>query len=196
MLINSSGNVTIGDADLAGTSAKLYVNGTVKFGTGSGCDVWLNRTNGYGYINAAYAFALTVNNNSSNIAMTVETDKSANFYGKVAMPELTLSNNKCLYFKDNASNAREIITLNSLNQLAIGRGNALQGSDTYIAGNNIYLKYGKNEGVAIGISYNGNVLVETNLSVLGTTTLSSTLTVGGQTTINNNLIVTGDVAVA
>ena len=83
--INNSGNVTIGGSDLAGTSAKLYVDGTVRFGTGSGCDVWLNRTSGNSYINAVDSVAITTGNNSGNVAFELYANKSAKFFGAVTM---------------------------------------------------------------------------------------------------------------
>lgn len=77
------GNVLIGTTTDSGY--KLDVNGGVRFGTGSGCDIWLNRTSGNSYINAGDSLALTTGNSSGNIAFELYANKSAQFYGSVAM---------------------------------------------------------------------------------------------------------------
>lgn len=92
-ILNSSGNVTIGSSDLAGTNIKLRVNGSVAFGTGSagGCDVYLTR-NDTNYLHAGTStsdsnagFAFTVGGIDSNIAFRLLSDKTAVFEGNVGI---------------------------------------------------------------------------------------------------------------
>ena len=133
-------------------------------------------------------------NSSGNVTIGAS-DLASTSYKLYVDGDIALSNNKTIYFKDNASNAREIITLNNINQLAIGRGNAIQGSDTYIFGNNLYFKYGQNVGVAMTITHTGDaeftntLRTRGNFSVTGAVTMSSTLSVSNDVTFSKGLSV-------
>ena len=80
---NGSGGVVIGNT--TPSSYKLDVFGSAAFGTSTGCDLWLRRSNGYSYINAASELAFTVGNNSGNIAAYITTDRYAIFNSRVGI---------------------------------------------------------------------------------------------------------------
>lgn len=88
----SSGNVSLayggGNVGIGTTNPqyKLDVNGNVKFGTTTGCDVYLSRTNGYNYITSMYSTAFSVNGNSGNIAMEIQSDKNIRVTTRIASP--------------------------------------------------------------------------------------------------------------
>lgn len=100
MLINSSGNVTIGGSDLAGTSAKLYVDG-----------------------------------------------------------HITTSNNKALFGKDTSGNLRQLLVLDNGNDFVLGYGASGAGYNTYLEGNNIYLRYGTSHTAGLILNSSGNVTI-------------------------------------
>lgn len=65
-------------------------------------------------------------------------------------------NNKGLYTTDTANNVQNTLYLNNSNQLLIGYGTAGSGYDTYIYGNNLYLRYGTSRTIGITLSSSGS----------------------------------------
>lgn len=82
---------------------------------------------------------------------------------------------KIFYFKDSSA-ARIGIQYNGT-AFVIGRGIAQASKDTYLEGNNVYLRYGTTPTTGITLSNTGAV------TIAGATTLSSTLSVAGLSTL-------------
>lgn len=82
LVVSPSGYVGIGSKS---PQYKLDVYGNARFGTGSGCDIWLNRTSGNSYIHVVDSLAFTTGNKgSTNIALELKADLSAKFYGNIS----------------------------------------------------------------------------------------------------------------
>ena len=138
MRINSSGNVTIGASDLAGTEAKLYVDG-----------------------------------------------------------HITTSNNKSLYGKDTSGNLRQLLVLDNGNNFVLGYGASGAGYNTYLDGNNIYLRYGTSHTIGLILNSSGNVLIGTTtdsgykLAVNGNARISGGITIAGAASLKGGVEVHG-----
>lgn len=65
-------------------------------------------------------------------------------------------NNKCLYTSDTADNVQNTLVLDGNNHLLIGYGTAGSGYNTYLHGNNLYLRYGTSRTVGITLSSSGS----------------------------------------
>ena len=65
-------------------------------------------------------------------------------------------NNKALYTTDTANNVQNTLELDSNNHLQIGYGTAGSGYNTYLHGNNLYLRYGTSRTIGITLSSSGS----------------------------------------
>ena len=92
-----------------------------------------------------------------------------------------IDNNKFIYWKNNASSQTDVLTigLTSDNDLVIGYGEAALGYNTYLDGNNVYIRYGTSRTPGIVLNSSGNVGIGTSSP---STTAGDSLTVSSSTT--------------
>jgi len=95
--------------------------------------------------------------------------------------DLYVDNNKFIYWKNNANSPTDVLTmgLSSDNDLIIGYGEAALGYNTYLDGNNIYLRYGTSRTPGIVLNSSGNVGIRTSSP---STAAGDSLTVSSSTT--------------
>lgn len=92
--ITSDGKVGIGvePSETLHVSGNLKVTGSSYLGSTTGCDVYLQRTNGNNYITAGNALMFCVDGSSSNYALGIASStKNATFYGNVTAPSFIKS---------------------------------------------------------------------------------------------------------
>ena len=95
--------------------------------------------------------------------------------------DLYVDNNKFIYWKNNANSPTDVLTmgLSSDNDLIIGYGEAALGYNTYLDGNNIYIRYGTSRTPGIVLNSSGNVGIRTSSP---STAAGDSLTVSSSTT--------------
>ena len=194
MRINSSGNVTIGSGDLAGTSAKLWVDGRTYTEMGflfnGDYGIWKgNRfTSTMGDTGILYNATRHVFLNG-NVLIGTTTDSgykldvygTARVSGAVTMAStlnvggyMTFNNGDIMYARDEGGTLRYIMGLTSV--LSLGYESAYAGIDTHIYGNSIHLHHGTSRGTGLSLYSDGSSQLH------------------GNTTINGNLVVAGDIS--
>lgn len=132
----------------------------------------------------------TVQANLSNYALTSSLDNYLPLSGGTITGSLTvnstittldsiyMSNAKAIYFKDSGGTSRFSITLNSSNSFLLGYGTAEAGYNTFLDGNNVYIRYGTSRTTGIYLNSSGNVGI-------GTTSPSYKLSVNGDVSATN-----------
>ena len=207
LVVNTSGNVTIGASDLASTNYQLYVNDKI----GAGLYYFAKNKTNYGYIGLA---------SSANNDITISTDATSklwlngngntimNYYGGNVLIGTSTDDNSGAKLQVNGdmniptekayqTNGLNAITLRASYGLYIGYGTS-ESYDTVIWGKDTKFVSGTNGQQRMCILNNGNVGIGTaspayKLDVNGTArisgavTMSSTLSVAGATTINGAL---------
>lgn len=146
LLLNSSGNVTIGDSDLAGTSARLAVNGKTRIYRSSSTTEYLDISvadvqvtyNAYdpdGYSNHYFqsngTTRLAILGNSGNVGIgttdpqyKLDVAGTGRFTGAVTMSnELFLGNNMGIYFKNTSGTNALAMYVSPSNVLQVGYNN-------------------------------------------------------------------------
>lgn len=95
--------------------------------------------------------------------------------------DLYVDNNKFIYWKNNANSPTDVLTigLTSDNDLVVGYGEAGLGYNTYLDGNNVYIRYGTSRTPGIVLNSSGNVGIRTSSP---STAAGDSLTVSSSTT--------------
>ena len=107
-------------------------------------------------------------------------------------------NNKCLYTSDTADNVQNTLVLDGNNHLLIGYGTAGSGYNTYLHGNNLYLRYGTSRTVGITLSssgsttFAGTIEAKSNAYSYTTDATSYGLNMHNSDIVNVNSIYTSD----
>lgn len=181
-VVNSSGNVTIGDTDLASTKYKIAVDGSLAmFGTGNATfPSWIrsNSTNGLEFL-----IGVDANNNKTGLLIGwrnwVDIAMAITPSGFVGIgtndPQYTLDVNGA------------INTNSRVNAPYVFLGNGIEG--IYLADNVISWHDASYTWVKTIIDFSDGLI-----KLAQPTTIQKTLEVSGKTTISNDLVVTGDVA--
>ena len=77
--------------------------------------------------------------------------------------DITFASNTGFYAKDTGGTSRLAMKLDGTDNLLIGYGTAVGGSNTYIDGNNLYIRYGTSQTTGIFLNSSGNVGIGTSL---------------------------------
>lgn len=77
--------------------------------------------------------------------------------------DITFASNTGFYAKDTGGTSRLAMKLDGTDNLLIGYGTAVGGSNTYIDGKNLYIRYGTSQATGIFINSSGNVGIGTSL---------------------------------
>lgn len=144
-----------------------------------------------GNASSATALASTVKlwgndfNGTQHIGQNASNRASLNYVSSISMNgdltvgagDIILNNNKHIYFKDKPADGAtaadiDILRLNNGNDLLIGYGQTAEGHDTYLGGNEVYLRYGTSKTTGIYLNNSGNVGI-------GTTSPTTKLDVNG-----------------
>lgn len=80
----------------------------------------------------------------------------------IAKNGIYINNAKALYYKDTEDTNREAFVLSNSNSLSIGYGTSGAGYDTYISGNNLYLRYGTSRTIGLALTSAGKVGIGTS----------------------------------
>lgn len=175
LILNSSGNVTIGASDLAGTSAKLYVDGDIAtsgnllfnhtkglgFATSDGKTISIYVDN-YNNFHLGYQNVSSVRFNSGNVLIGTTTDNGAklqvNGYTYINS-YLALANNNGIYFKDTEGTIRAQVYANPNNDVTFGYGTTQTGANSFLYGTNIIFVTSTTRAERMRITDGGNVLI-------------------------------------
>lgn len=123
---------------------------------------------------------------------------------------LQLNNNIAIYVKNTSGAFKDALKMSSSDNFMIGYGVSEAGHNTYLEGNNLFLRYGQSHTTGLILNSSGNVTIGSSdlagtdykLYVAGTgrftgaVTLNSTLAVTGASTFNNNVAINGDLHVS
>lgn len=90
-------------------------------------------------------------------ALNIDTSQNVWIAGAVI-----LNNNKYLRAKDTSGTVRNLIGISSGNAVGICTATAQAGCDTYLSGNNLYLRYGTTPTIGIMLNSSGNVGIGTD----------------------------------
>ena len=190
LVLNSSGNVTIGTSDLASTNYKLYVDGSALAN---------------GSISAAYGDAREINLGASNslnaITMGVAASGVAYVFGR-GNYDLGFSTNSTRRMTISASGNVGIGTDSPSCKLDVAgsiKSTTLTTLGIELTGGTPFIDFHYNNSTAdfttrIYEIASGKLRMTSALQVAGATELQSTLSVSGKTTISNDLVVSGDVS--
>ena len=198
LVLNSSGNVTIGDSDVLGasTSTKFYVKGNTTLGGSlqispeSKIFLTLNVNSSRGSIQALHDgvayLPITINPSGGNVGIGNSNPQYKLDVNGTARVGVVGDSSELLRFNTDRPWAFYQVGSGASASLAL---RSLENSKNFIIQNHSgdYI-------VRFFASTSSTVQIYTTLTISGATTMNSNLTVNGATTINNNLIVYGESA--
>ena len=173
-ILNSSGNLTIGATDLAGTASKLYVNGTALIGNNvdGGELLRFNMDRYWSFIQeesgassklvlkAAFGDKYFIIRNSNNEKILLCHGKDGSNTVEIG-GSLRMDNNKNVQAKDTSGNNISLFGFNSSNQLSIGYGLNPKGYIMELGGKIVNFYYGTERTLGMVLNESGNVGIGT-----------------------------------
>ena len=163
ILINDATNATVGRLGVYGITGVIsYIHMGLNAYNGNNLRIYADKLT-FGDSQLAY---LTSNVASATKLATARTIWGQSFDGTGDISgNVIIDNNRGVNIKDTGGTSRTALFVSDSNNLHLGYGQSVAGYNTYIDGNNIYLRYGTSNTTGIELTSAGRVSIKGNVDI-------------------------------